>query len=650
MKQKLLKTLALALLFVAGANSIQAKIVWPTAQRHDRTNNVPESATNWNSGYPKDIASAGSVEINGSAKIWVVMEYNVPNIANVKQITLPFAYNGSNKADIKVYAFPYEIPAVSSTWESTYVSNVASVLSGGTLLATITSGSTSATFSDITLSTLKECFTTESDGSMNIKLLLWTDTRADIYGATTALPSRRPHMEVSYTGVSVVKIGETPYASLSEAYNSATDGAEISLYDDCLLTSRLTFTENKNVTFKAAEGKDVVIYKWRDNITTILANRACTYTFDGSAIGASLTIDDQSTSGLMVQPENGAKFVFKNVTLRNSSVENTLNTTNGYFQFENVTFDNCNATNAIINNNQGRDDRILLKGTLNFTNCEANTYIYTQRRIKILDADFSTTTGPITINTNRPAGNLLLNCKNESGTGLYTLAGTIMDNGWFTLINDDLALMRRPSGDTFEICTVQAYTLNVSDAGAATLVLPFESTIPAGVSCYTLTHTSGNSYVNAKKQETTLSANTPVLVNADEGSYKFVCTSIAAAVSGTEDQTVGALTGVYSDKTFGTEITSYDNIYILNNHSTYGIGFYKAVADLKVGANRCYLTAASVPAEVRGLSIMLDEETGITEVTEKTEVTEGYYDLSGRRVAKPTKGLYIVNGKKIVIK
>ena len=29
---------------------------------------------------------------------------------------------------------------------------------------------------------------------------------------------------------------------------------------------------------------------------------------------------------------------------------------------------------------------------------------------------------------------------------------------------------------------------------------------------------------------------------------------------------------------------------------------------------------------------------------------DSFYDLSGRRVAKPTKGLYIMNGKKIVVR
>ena len=42
--------------------------------------------------------------------------------------------------------------------------------------------------------------------------------------------------------------------------------------------------------------------------------------------------------------------------------------------------------------------------------------------------------------------------------------------------------------------------------------------------------------------------------------------------------------------------------------------------------------------------------TGIIELTNtnSTNATNSYYDLQGRKVANPTKGLYIVNGKKIV--
>lgn len=46
----------------------------------------------------------------------------------------------------------------------------------------------------------------------------------------------------------------------------------------------------------------------------------------------------------------------------------------------------------------------------------------------------------------------------------------------------------------------------------------------------------------------------------------------------------------------------------------------------------------------------LDDATGISEVETIKQNHEGYYNLAGQRVAQPTKGLYIVNGKKVVIK
>jgi hypothetical protein len=47
----------------------------------------------------------------------------------------------------------------------------------------------------------------------------------------------------------------------------------------------------------------------------------------------------------------------------------------------------------------------------------------------------------------------------------------------------------------------------------------------------------------------------------------------------------------------------------------------------------------------------MDDETGVNEVRgQKEEVRGDFYNLAGQRVAQPTKGLYIQNGKKIVIK
>lgn len=61
----------------------------------------------------------------------------------------------------------------------------------------------------------------------------------------------------------------------------------------------------------------------------------------------------------------------------------------------------------------------------------------------------------------------------------------------------------------------------------------------------------------------------------------------------------------------------------------------------------------SIPNGTRSLSIAFDDETtGINSVeSENNGLLNGdFYNVAGQRVAKPTKGLYIVNGKKVIIK
>ena len=92
------------------------------------------------------------------------------------------------------------------------------------------------------------------------------------------------------------------------------------------------------------------------------------------------------------------------------------------------------------------------------------------------------------------------------------------------------------------------------------------------------------------------------------------------------------------------------NIYVLNAKTGTGAGFYKLKADGTIGANKAYLTYSSGAAP-EFFSFGFSETTGVNEVRGQMEDVRGeYYDLQGRRVAQPTKGLYIVNGKKVVIK
>ena len=71
-----------------------------------------------------------------------------------------------------------------------------------------------------------------------------------------------------------------------------------------------------------------------------------------------------------------------------------------------------------------------------------------------------------------------------------------------------------------------------------------------------------------------------------------------------------------------------------------------------IGANKAYLQVpTSILAAREMLSIDFPEETGIERPTPSPSLNGGeWYDLQGRKVAQPAKGLYINNGKKYVIR
>ena len=88
--------------------------------------------------------------------------------------------------------------------------------------------------------------------------------------------------------------------------------------------------------------------------------------------------------------------------------------------------------------------------------------------------------------------------------------------------------------------------------------------------------------------------------------------------------------------------TSDGTTYVLNN-GTQGVGFYRLATGKTLGVGKAYLTYdGALAPEFLGFG---NETTGIDATLVNSEkVNSVVYDLQGRRVAQPTKGLYIVNG------
>lgn len=174
-----------------------------------------------------------------------------------------------------------------------------------------------------------------------------------------------------------------------------------------------------------------------------------------------------------------------------------------------------------------------------------------------------------------------------------------------------------------------------------TLMLPFAvNTIPNSGKAYTLDQgVSFGDEIHAT-EATSITSNKPVLVTA-AGTYSAKDVDIAATNDDT--YTNGELVGTY--KAMG----ALQNTYVLQKHdSGSGVAFY-IVGGTQPTINpfRAYIKAQS--AGVKALNILFDdEETGVGSLTMDNGQQTTVYDLSGRKVSKAQKGVYIINGKKVM--
>jgi hypothetical protein len=156
------------------------------------------------------------------------------------------------------------------------------------------------------------------------------------------------------------------------------------------------------------------------------------------------------------------------------------------------------------------------------------------------------------------------------------------------------------------------------------------------VKAYVVTDCSGSAIVKNNDVKK-IPANTPLLLNAPEGTYAIPVTNEPGTittnllVAGPDDY-VGTVAG--------------KTRYVLSVEEGKA-QFMKIVSDVYVYEGKAYLEFNEVIAS-RTLGFD-DDVTAIKNMKVGSE-DNIYYDLQGRRVLYPTKGLYIVNGKKVIIK
>lgn len=183
-------------------------------------------------------------------------------------------------------------------------------------------------------------------------------------------------------------------------------------------------------------------------------------------------------------------------------------------------------------------------------------------------------------------------------------------------------------------------TVSVSEAGFATYATTNNVVVPEDENVKVMTvkvNTAGTAIeLNKVKAGTVIPAKTGILVKAAKGDYNFAVTSKEGAKL--ENNNLVAAT---------TDVTSNDNKYFALTKIGDKVGFALVANGVVIPAGKAYLEVTkSTGAKFFGLD---GEATGINSV--KTAKADGaYYTLEGVKTTKPVKGLYIHNGKKIVVK
>ena len=228
---------------------------------------------------------------------------------------------------------------------------------------------------------------------------------------------------------------------------------------------------------------------------------------------------------------------------------------------------------------------------------------------------------------NRAAG-----CYNVKFNGNRFLHTNVSGSNYFT----DAGGSAPNDGYNFQMEYVESLPLSVGAAGYATLIAPVALEIPAGVEVYTAAFEEGKAKLTSISD--VIPANVGVVVKAAQGTYNFNITTT------TENVATSALSGVPNTANVASESAAF----ILAN-GKHGVGFYKlSSANRTIHGFRAFYTA---PVEAQAVSAFLleDNVTGIEEIETSADKAP-IYDLSGRRVAKAEKGVYIQNGRKIFVK
>lgn len=195
-----------------------------------------------------------------------------------------------------------------------------------------------------------------------------------------------------------------------------------------------------------------------------------------------------------------------------------------------------------------------------------------------------------------------------------------------------------------EVTSLDVTMNTVGDETWATLYLPFSVTTPTGLTAYTGTQKDENTIELTAIEDGVIPAGTGVVLKGTTDSYTLTLTN---------DETAPVEDNVFTGTCLPISVTEaeLENYYVLSTlEGVIGL-YWPMTGTTELAANKAFIEKPEA-AGAAGYRFVFGDNTtvGIDGVTLGQPDNTPYYDLSGRRIAQPAKGIYIHNGKKVFIK
>lgn len=484
------------------------------------------------------------------------------------------------------------------------------------------------------------------------------------------------YLTLSNASIAGVKTYATPDAGSRFNLIIATTGGDyttatqkVTAYEQSAIEDKIqTFQQNVESKLKANIGKM--------GYPTQTAWDAFTQTIDNatSMSQAQAALNTLLSRANLTMPEDGKAYYIRPVnkgTAVSDRSKNRLYCDNGSLEIGVGETDNNSAIfyahktadfKYIFTNNAGKyltfkADTKSINGVSNgFADEYNNYYVFTlfpMQSFNGVSGDFITSSNPTTGCLDE-AGLFLLQGAMTTGRddNHYLMANTSdkkFHNGTTTQIfytsNNNtcaFAFEEAPQQNKF---TTRALTVDDVTANIATYSSPFPVVLPKEVDAY-IAVSAGETIV-LKKITGALPKNTGVILSAEEAKdyIPTACTTEEVASIDANNKLVAST---------GTAIDASTQAYVLaKNTDTDNKAVFKILSsnteERALAQYKAYLNLTGIQAAKLSISFN-DNVTAISNATLTQEKTTSIYDLSGRKSNKLQKGIYIVNGKKIIVK